>query len=240
MSIPRFFITRESVEGTVAYLKGKEANHAVNVLRLNTADEVILFDGSGLKLSCIISKINKIVELEIEKKEEYKHPFELDVFIGLAKGSKMDLIVRQLTELGVASINPFISKRTIAKTSDTSKKIKRWHKITIEAAKQSGNLILPTINQPIKLSGIVQKITNYDKVFVFWEETKDFPVANQFDNKLAIIIGPEGGLSQEEVSLLKDKKNVYVCSLGLTNLRMETAAVSASAVVNWINLSGKP
>ena len=169
----------------------------------------------------------------------------LDVYQGLPKFDKMELIIQKGTELGVHSFIPVKMKRSIVKLDDkdATKKVERWNKISEVAAKQSLRSIVPVVEMPLKVNDVVNRISDYDLVILAYEEEKNRYVGQELleikekcsscaEIKVAIIIGPEGGLDSEEVQTLKEN-GAKVVSLGKRILRTETASMQLSSIIMY-------
>lgn len=163
---------------------------------------------------------------------------------GLAKGEKMDTVLRAATELGIAGFYPAAMKRSVVQLDQkkTEKRLVRAQQIARSAALQSGRTTIPSVAKTQPLSNIISTWTEDDAVVLFWEEAPlDASVhalfATSFSQierakRLWIIIGPEGGIAPEEVEALKGSAaTLFTLSLGPTILRTETAGVVASALI---------
>ena len=157
----------------------------------------------------------------------------ITLFQGIPKFEKMELIIQKNTEVGVNNIVPVIMERTVVKLDEkvASKKLDRWQKIAEIAAKQSMRDIIPNVKSIIKTKEI--DVDMYDVVLVAYEneehnmlkaELKKLESQNKQEYNIAIVIGPEGGISEKEIELL-DEKNVKFVSLGKRILRTETAGL---------------
>ena len=165
---------------------------------------------------------------------------------GLPKADKMELIIQKSVELGVNNIIPIEMKRCVVKLKDKDKikKIERWQKISVVAAKQSGRNIIPEINQVENLKNICETFENYDIVLLAYENEKENTIKNELkqlkeknqnkneDVKIAILIGPEGGITEEEVEIAK-KKGAKIITLGKRILRTETVALNVLSIIMY-------
>lgn len=185
--------------------------------------------------------------VKIAQKLECPHE-TLPVYLvqGLAKGEKMDIVLRQATELGIAGFYPAIMQRSIVRLDEkkTTKRHERFRAIARNAALQSGRVSIPDVSPTEPLQNILDYWNENDLVLLFWEEAPLENSINQLfamlneqraiaDNaRIWIVIGPEGGISPDEVDLIEQSKaQVYLLSLGPTILRTETAGVVSSALV---------
>ena len=186
---------------------------------------------------------NKIVcKILDEVKSLAESNLNITIFQGLPKSDKMELIIQKATELGVKTIVPVITKRTVIKLKDKDKqnKVDRWRKIAEVAAKQSGRDIIPTIENIINIADI--KFDEFDKIFVLYENEEKISIKDEIeqlknDNKeelnIGIVIGPEGGFAESEIEQLRLNQNVSVVTLGKRILRTETVALVVSGILMY-------
>lgn len=234
----KFFINEEQIKENEAIITGEDVNHIKNVLRLEIDDEICICDKETSKSynSKIISiskdEVNCIIETEILDSNEantYIH-----IFQGLPKADKFEMIIEKCTEIGVKEITPVIMKRTIVKLEekDKQKKINRWQKIAEVAAKQSKRDKILIVNNIINFKNIFENIKDYDIVLVAYENEskntlksvlKELKKSNK-NLKIAVIIGPEGGIDEQEIEQCNINGSVLV-TLGNRILRTETAPI---------------
>lgn len=230
----RFFVAPESIAGDRLTVRGAQGRHLAVVLRLRPGDHILAVDGSGLE---------RVVELERVTPEETTgrildtHPgtqpaIHLTLLQGVPKGSKMDDVIRMGTELGVAEFIPILTQRTVA---EGRQRTGRWRKIAVEAAKQARRSDIPAVHGPLPLSTALGLIAGYDLSLLLWEGERERTVAKalirtEAASRVAVIIGPEGGLEKSEVDEAVQHGAVPV-SLGPLVLRTETAGVVALSIV---------
>ena len=237
--MPKFFVKNDQINNGKINIIGEDAYHIKNVLRMRIDQELQIcsVDTSenfnviieSINTNSIICNIKKIIETKTEPK------LDVHIFQGIPKSDKMELIIQKSTELGVKEITPIIMDRCIVKVdkNDCLKKIDRWQKIAEAAAKQSGRDSIPTINSFEKISNIYSVFSNYDMVIVAYENEKKTTLKQVLKDlkkkkscpKIAIIIGPEGGIDTEEISNMK-KNKAEIVTLGTRILRTETVALS--------------
>ena len=221
-------------------------NHIKNVLRKKIDDKINICNSDTQKnYECVIKNIeeNKIVcKILDEVKSLAESNLNITIFQGLPKSDKMELIIQKATELGVKTIVPVITKRTVIKLKDKDKqnKVDRWRKIAEVAAKQSGRDIIPTIENIINIADI--KFDEFDKIFVLYENEEKISIKDEIeqlknDNKeelnIGIVIGPEGGFAESEIEQLRLNQNVSVVTLGKRILRTETVALVVSGILMY-------
>ena len=245
--MPKFFIKTENIkENEEIWITGSDVNHIKNVLRKKIDDKINICNSDTQKnYECVIKNIeeNKIVcKILDEVKSLAESNLNITIFQGLPKSDKMELIIQKATELGVKTIVPVITKRTVIKLKDKDKqnKVDRWRKIAEVAAKQSGRDIIPTIENIINITNI--KFDEFDKIFVLYENEEKISIKDEIeqlknDNKeelnIGIVIGPEGGFAESEIEQLRLNQNVSVVTLGKRILRTETVALVVSGILMY-------
>lgn len=245
--MPKFFIKTENLkENEEIWITGSDVNHIKNVLRKKIDDKTNICNSDTQKnYECVIKNIeeNKIVcKILDEVKSLAESNLNITIFQGLPKSDKMELIIQKATELGVKTIVPVITKRTVIKLKDKDKqnKVDRWRKIAEVAAKQSGRDIIPTIENIINIADI--KFDEFDKIFVLYENEEKISIKDEIeqlknDNKeelnIGIVIGPEGGFAESEIEQLRLNQNVSVVTLGKRILRTETVALVVSGILMY-------
>ena len=245
--MPKFFIKTENLkENEEIWITGSDVNHIKNVLRKKIDDKINICNSDTQKnYECVKKNIeeNKIVcKILDEVKSLAESNLNITIFQGLPKSDKMELIIQKATELGVKTIVPVITKRTVIKLKDKDKqnKVDRWRKIAEVAAKQSGRDIIPTIENIINIADI--KFDEFDKIFVLYENEEKISIKDEIeqlknDNKeelnIGIVIGPEGGFAESEIEQLRLNQNVSVVTLGKRILRTETVALVVSGILMY-------
>ena len=243
--MPKFFVKDEQINGTFIEIINDDVNHIKNVLRLNIGDTIqICNSDTGENYNTIIEKLeNNSIKCKIKSilNSKTESNVYIHIFQGLPKADKMELIIQKCTELGVQEITPVDMERSIVKlnSKDEVKKIQRWQKIAEVAAKQSGRDKIMQINNILKFKEICKDINNYDAFIVTYE--KEFGntlkqelvnLKNIKDPRIAILIGPEGGIDLKEIDVLKEN-NAKVVTLGKRILRTETVALVVSGIIQY-------
>ena len=241
----KFFVEQNQIENKHIVVLGDDVNHIKNVLRLGIGEEIdVSVIGENKSYRCKIEsleqdKINLTIIEELEVKEE---KVILDIYQGLPKFDKFELIIQKCVELGANSFIPVAMNRSIAKfpnKKDEDKKLERWQKIAEVAAKQSKRNSVPKVEHIVKLDDVLKKKDEYDLMLLAYENEENLYIKEALKNidkknkyKIAIIIGPEGGLSPEEVEKVK-KEDVKVVSLGDRILRTETAPIMMASIIMY-------
>ena len=233
------FIVREGLAvGAQVCLSAEEAAHAFKVLRLRAGEEVELTDGEGRLYSAELTEVTreqvsaKVTE-ELDSKES---PVRITLYQGYPKADKLELIVQKLTELGAFRVVPVVMERSVAKPDpkDKAKRKERLQRIAQEAAKQCGRGMIPEIEEAISWKQALMMIEAHELVVMPWEDARDTKLKDVYADRseaadIAIIIGPEGGISEAEADEAKAAGAVCV-TLGPRILRTETAALASTAV----------
>lgn len=243
----RFFVDAcqiDLIENRII-IKNEDVRHISKVLRLKKDDVIEVCDGSNMEYICKILGINKnnILLLIIDKQESTKEaPMKVVLYQGIPKSNKMDLIIQKTTELGIKEIIPVEMKRTIvqfASNKDKEKKVDRWQKIALEAAKQSKRSIVPVVHLPLSFEEAIEHSKDNQLNIMPYENyyKKGFKsIIKSLDknniNKIGIWIGPEGGLEEKEVETAIENK-IYPITLGPRILRTETAGFTTLAIVMY-------
>ncbi len=235
-----FFVKNNQIEDKEVKIVGQDAKHISSVLRMKQGEEIYIcnLDNEERYLAKIDNLQKDFVIAKVIQKLESNEPnTKITLFQGIPKSDKMEYIIQKCVEIGVYNIVPVDMQYCIAKIKDTDRKIERWQLISEAAAKQSKRNIIPKIEMPRKLLEICNEFSEYDLVIVAYEDEakttiKEVLNANKNSKKIAIIIGPEGGLSKEEVSILKNY-GAKLASLGRQILRTETAPIAMLSMIMY-------
>jgi 16S rRNA (uracil1498-N3)-methyltransferase len=237
----RLFLPPEKLISEKIIITGEQARYISLVLRIKPGDPLIVFDGSGYRYICKVLQTHKkeVVVVKI-RKEAYcaESPVLITLAQGLPKSDKMDLIIQKTTELGVREIVPLITERTQVKHTE---KIERWRKIALSASQQSGREMIPRIQDSVRfeefLSNLETTETDQQIKIIFFEEQKEnnlkeILTGSRDKKNVVLLIGPEGGFSNDEVSAAVEKGFIKA-SLGPRILRTETAPISAISIIQY-------
>ena len=238
MSRRRFFAPPNAFnfsKGLVT-LTADEARHLREVLRLKTGDEVQVFDGAGREFRAVVSQARReFAELEIRDEIEPpkpESPLQLTLAVALLKGEKFDLVVQKGTELGVNRFIPLVTRYADIKLrdeADAAKRVTRWQRIALEAAKQCGRSVAPEVTAPAQFASVM----NQNPCLMFSErEGQALNTDLEFKSVVAIV-GSEGGWSDEELDQARTA-NVPIVTLGGRVLRAETAAIAAAVLLQHL------
>jgi len=235
-SAPRLFVPGSLYAGETVVLGGNQAHYLSRVMRVKDGDIAILCDNlTGEWAAAVISTNKREVVLEtaqcLRPREDVP---DFWLCAALLKKDRFDLVLEKATELGVAKIQPAITRRCVADKLN----LDRAQTIVTEAAEQCARTALPEIAEPMKLEAMLANWPT-DRVLFFADEMGGEPAANAFSaagSPAALAIGPEGGFDQSERNLLRDHTQVKPITLGPRILRGETAAIAAVAL--WMGVTG--
>jgi len=240
--MPRFYAPQPRIVDGILTIEGEEAKHIRKVLRLRPGDDVLIFDGSSKEYEGTIIKekaSSVLIRIREIHPSQNESPIRITLAQSLLKGEKMDYLIQKSTELGVKGIVPFFSSRSVPLLMEKSRSTarhRRWEKIAIEASKQCGRGVLPQIMPLMTYSEMLKNVPPNSVRLLFWEREGEHlkEVLEQSDRNTEIffIVGPEGGLSQEEVDAGKREDFIPV-NLGRRILRSETAAVCLLGILQY-------
>ena len=245
--MPKFFVDENQIVDDKIKIVGNDVNHIKNVLRKKEKDSLVICNTSNEKDYLV--DILKIKDEEIECKiveellDNVESNIKVTIMQGLPKSDKMELIIQKSVELGAYDITPVEMKRCVVKLTekDKQKKIIRWQKISEVASKQCGRNIIPKINEVTSIKNICNLIKQYDIVLVAYENESKTTIKEELQEikkmynseeiiKIAVIIGPEGGIDEEEIELLRNN-GAKTITLGKRILRTETVALNILSVI---------
>ena len=228
----RYFIETQP-QGNIIVLTGEEHSHLAFVLRSKVGEQIIVCCGDGKEFVCEIESISKsqttciIKEIKNSENETTCH---VSLFQALIKLDNFELAVQKATELGVKQIVPFTSQ--FSQIAPNRLNLSRVQKIATEACKQCERAVIPKICSPIKFGGLIAQLSEYDAVVFANERTGEKNIAslNKKYKKVAVVIGCEGGFSEQEKQQLLSLNNVISLTLGKRILKAETASIVTLAL----------
>lgn len=235
--MPRFFLDSASSCGETLLICGDDANHISRSLRMRVGEKLTVCDGDGLDCLCeIVSICEGSVELRVLQREESKSEPKVRVTLyqGYPKSDKLETIIEKSVELGVCEITPVLTERSVARPDDKAaqKKLVRWQRRALEAAKQCGRGIIPQVNELLPFEKLPELAKKHE-LFICFYELGGEPLRSLLEcgaKDIAIFIGPEGGISKEELLKLQNS-GAKVATLGERILRTETAPIAALAAI---------
>jgi len=241
--MPHYFVERAMHVGDEVVLRGGDARHVLRVLRLARGDWLKLSDGQGKTFRAEIiatatTHLTARITEECASRQGTPPPL---LAIAIIKHDRTEAIIQKAVELGIQRIVPFSSARTIPTFAAGIKDAKqvRWQRIAEEAAKQSGLPFQPKVDPPSTFEALMAIASTTELSLLFWESERTQPIS-QLASALKsaaqklVIIGPEGGFAPEEIARAQ-AHGVRTVSLGPQILRVETAAVAALAVIQFLS-----
>jgi 16S rRNA (uracil1498-N3)-methyltransferase len=257
----RFYTDPKLIEkNTLRITDKQDIKHILKVLRMEVGDPVVISDGDKFDYEAQLKDFTAtevVFHIYCKRQIETESSYKLDLYQGLPKQGKMDLIVQKSVELGVHSIHPIHMKRSVPNLASlSSQKIERLSKISEESGKQSGRGIIPKVFPAVSFAEALRTADKYDLILFPYENEKSVsiktviktafsgasskPVGSESKGdscsanveKIALFIGPEGGFESEEAETLI-AHGAKVCTLGKTILRTETAGPAALAMLRY-------
>ena len=206
-------------------------NHLIRVLRMKTGESITLFDGSNQITPAVIHEVNKktvIVKTANSVLDNRESPLNIHLGQVISRGDKMEFTIQKSVELGVNTITPLLSERCGVKLDQErlEKKVQQWQKIVISACEQCGRNIIPSINPVMKLENWCANLTDSLKLNLHPKAEQGINQLPNDNKNISLLIGPEGGLSNEEISMTHQYQFTDIL-LGPRVLRTETAALTA-------------
>lgn len=234
-----FFIKNQNLNGDMVKIEGSDFNHIKNVLRMKEGDTFLVSLDNKNYLCQLKMFFDDHLTAEIIQKDflDTSLNIEIHLFQGLPKSDKLELIIQKAVELGVYKIIPVQMERSIAKIENNKIKSKteRFNAIAESAAKQCKRSFIPAVSQPLSLKQALDMAKDLDLFLIPYENeqgiksTKDALAKIKKGFKVGILIGPEGGFSDNEIELAKSVGDTI--SLGKRILRTETASITAMSML---------
>ncbi|WP_371373875.1 16S rRNA (uracil(1498)-N(3))-methyltransferase [Thalassotalea aquiviva] len=231
MSNPRIYQASEFTRDSLVTLSDDAFGHVVRVLRLKPGDHITLFNGDGCDYQARLVDVEKkraTAEITDINKVENESPLDIHLGQGISRGDRMDFTLQKSVELGVNTITPLFTERCGVKLNAErlDKKRQQWQKIVIAACEQSGRAKVPQVLAPLSLQEWTQQQTEALKINLHPRAKTSIMGLAQVTQKVRLLIGPEGGLTVEEIEQASDAGFVEVL-MGPRVLRTETAALTA-------------
>jgi 16S rRNA (uracil1498-N3)-methyltransferase len=237
MRIPRIYIDQALVITDSVLLNESASHYLSKVLRMQEGRELIVFNGQGGEYFAQIKELGKKqVSVQINQFVEANRQssLELHLAIGISRGERMDWVLQKATELGVTQIIPLITERTEVKIKGEKqdKKMQHWQQIIISACEQCQRNLLPILQEPQTIDNWLKTVST-DYRFVLHHRNDQSLSESSAPKSVTLLIGPEGGLSEEEIILAENEK-FQSLRLGPRVLRTETAPVAAISLVQYL------
>ena len=252
--MPQFFVAPDDIQKKSFRLTGPEAFHVTKVLRYGLGQSLALFDGKGGRFEGVIERIDADGTVAgaltaTIKADDARVPVRLHLYLGLLKASHWDYALEKAVELGVASIVPLLTPRTVVLLHEIERaksKAERWARVVMAAAKQCGRAELPPVREPLQFRDAMRACKDKGLILLAYEGMKGSVAAERLKLTLRaadqergagsldvhLFIGPEGGFSEEEIELA-EADGAVVFGMGPRTLRAETAAAAAVTLVQY-------
>lgn len=229
----RLYSDQSLEEGELVQLEAAAAHHIAKVLRARVGDSITLFNGSGLDWQCAITDLQKrgvTVSVGKASNPNTESPLKTELGLCLSKGDRFDWAIQKATEAGVTNITPLFSDRVDVKlpSDRIAKRIAHWQQIVRSACEQCGRAKVPQVFDPVPLSAWVQEQVTDAKLFLHHREIGAVPETRP--TSIALLVGPEGGLSDVDRNHARDAGFIGV-RLGPRVLRTETAPLVALSIL---------
>ncbi len=227
---PGQYAVGESLE-----LSDAQSLHVGVVLRMQPHDALVLFCGDNREFSAHITHVQKkkvVVMITAVHDINKESPCTIHLAQAISKGDRMEWVIQKAVELGVSSITPLLTERCVVRLDEHRllKKQQQWSAIAIAACEQSGRNQLPSINKACSLEDYLVTCSAAIKLVLYPDATKTWRNYSFAQADIALLIGPEGGLSEDEVRCAH-RHDFQSLSLGPRVLRTETAAITALSVL---------
>lgn len=236
--MPKFFVSKESIENSIAKIEGKDAFHIARSLRMAVGDNIYISDGEGHDYLATLTDIkDDLCTAEILSEGDSAEPkMSITLYMAYPKGDKLETVIQKAVELGATRIVPFESSRCIKrpKADKVAKQGERLSKIAEEAAKQCGRGIIPEVTLPLSYSEMLEDAKSSALRLICYEKESDLSVkallSQGMPESIAIIVGCEGGFSTEEVEAAVNA-GCHSVTLGKRILRCETAPLTVLSMI---------
>lgn len=241
--MPRFFVPSANFDGDTVRITGDDARHIARALRMAVGETVTVCDMHGTTHTCVLEKITddgstaRIVE---SVPSDTEPPYPITLYQAFPKGDKMDVIVQKAVESGACAIVPFLSERCVSRPDEKSaeKKIARWQRIALEAAKQCGRGIIPAVRRPLTYAQMLEEASAASLPLFCYEgdgtaSLREVLAADTGGTRsISLVIGSEGGFSGDEAAAAV-QHGFHLCGLGRRILRCESASGFALACIAY-------
>ena len=247
-----FFVEPSQIRGNRIHITGTDVNHIRNVLRMHPGEEISVSNGTdGREYRCEIDTVTEdevVCRLMFIKEDGVELPVRITLFQGLPKADKMELIIQKAVELGAYEIVPVATTRSVVKLDEKKarSKTERWQGISEAAAKQSKRAVVPQVLSPMSMKEALGYAAQMNLAAIPYELAEGMQATDRFldevcklaagkteqdtISQVGILIGPEGGFTEEEIAMAQEK-NVCPVSLGRRILRTETAGLAILSVL---------
>jgi 16S rRNA (uracil1498-N3)-methyltransferase len=239
----RFYVDKREIDGKRVKMRGEDVKHITKVLRLGVGDKIIICDGGNTDYDGEIQKVVKdeiFIGLSRARPSGTEAPVDIVLFQSIPKSTKMDFIIQKGTELGIKRFVPVSTARTVVRLEgdrDVQKKVNRWQRIALEAAKQSRRGIVPEVEQPVSFSEALSMMEGFDLAVLPYVGEQSYtlrsiPCEDHKVKSIGVFVGPEGGFEEEEVEMARER-GIYTIKMGPRILRTETAGMVLTSMLMY-------
>ncbi len=233
-------------EGDIVPIAGELYNHIFNSLRHESGDRILLLDGEGSKYEVEVLEVGQeTAECRIESIGKTAGEPQIQIYIAqaIAKKDNFEYVLQKSTEIGTVGFYPLETARTVVKIKESKKekKLNRWKKIIKEAARQSERGEIPDIYNPVDLDKLKESFSDFDAILIararneargLKEVVKSLESVSEYEDlRILLLVGPEGGFTDNEIELVLSAKNAYGFNLGPRILRAETVAPLVTGLI---------
>lgn len=239
MPTPRFYCRDLPQPGHIVSLPPNIATHAIRVLRMRAGDAVVLFNGDGMDYACRLATIGKkevTAEVLAADAVNRESPLQITLAQGISSGDRMDYTIQKAVELGISAIQPIASQRSVVKLAHdrADKRREHWQNVAISACEQSGRAVVPAVAAPLTLPNWLAQLQPHALGITLAPTAKDsLHELPQPTGPICLLIGPEGGLTMDEIGLAASHGFTPV-RLGPRILRTETAALTVLSAIQTL------
>lgn len=238
MRCPRIYTPQPLTARTTLQLNADATHHVSRVLRMQSGDSLILFNGDGNEYAATIASVDKKsvhVELGDAITLDRESPLHIHLGIAISKGERMDWVIQKATELGVSQITPLQSERVEVRLQGEreEKKLAHWRAVAISACEQSARNRIPAIDDVQPLFAWIDNVEADTKFVLHHRSVAALDAQSAAPKRVALLIGPEGGLSEVEINAA-EQRGFQPLRLGPRVLRTETAPLAALSVLQFL------
>jgi 16S rRNA (uracil1498-N3)-methyltransferase len=242
----RFYLLPDDARADSLALTGREAHHALNVLRVRRGEQVVVLDGAGVELLCEVQSCTRDrVQLEVTRRNvAAPPPCPITLLQAVPKGKIFETLIQKATELGVARIVPLLSERVTLRLDDenAAHKSEKWQSVAIEAVKQCGLAWLPKVETPVSPADFLARHEKFDLSLIASLQPGSRHAREYFrafqerhgrlPSSVCVWVGPEGDFTPAEVAAA-ESAGAQPITLGRLVLRSETAAIYCLSILNY-------
>jgi len=237
MRNPRIYTEQVLIPGATLTLDERASNYLARVLRCQSGMAITLFNGDSKEYAASVTAVDKrnvAVVINDASIVDRESPLKIHLGIAISKGDRMDLVMQKAVELGVSDITPLISERVEVRLQGerADKRIEHWRGIIISACEQCARNTLPKLNPIAPLNDWISRV-EADKKFVLHHRSDTALGTSEKPNSVALLIGPEGGLSEAEIDAAQ-RQSFAPLRLGPRVLRTETAPLAALSILQFV------